>query len=455
MSEDGDARPWERIQELTELGDREALEAAVEELPPGEAARVVSRLESEIQSRLLAILDPEIAAELVELIPEAQAASLIEQLSPEDAAPIVAEMSSDEQADLIGALEESDAEALLAAMDPEAASDARLLASYPSDVAGGLMVTEYLAYPISACVADVLADMREHAERYAGYEVQYAYVLDEGSPRGVLRLRDLLLAPGSRRVEELMVRDPLTVPDDMSVDGLADFFDAHDFFGVPVVDEASALVGIVRRHDVEEALAERHGADYLKSQGIVGGEELRTMSMLTRSRRRLSWLSINVVLNVIAAGVIAVYQDTLSSVIALAVFLPIISDMSGCSGNQAVAVSMRELALGLVKPVDAMRVWGKELGVGLLNGLVLGGLIAAAALAWQGNPYLGLVAGGALAVNTVVAVSIGGTVPLLLKRLGVDPALASGPILTTVTDMCGFFLLLSFATLMLPRLASA
>jgi magnesium transporter len=256
-------------------------------------------------------------------------------------------------------------------------------------------------------------------------------------------------------VEELMVRDPLTVPDDMSVDGLADFFDAHDFFGVPVVDEASALVGIVRRHDVEEALAERHGADYLKSQGIVGGEELRTMSMLTRSRRRLSWLSINVVLNVIAAGVIAVYQDTLSSVIALAVFLPIISDMSGCSGNQAVAVSMRELALGLVKPVDAMRVWGKELGVGLLNGLVLGGLIAAAALAWQGNPYLGLVAGGALAVNTVVAVSIGGTVPLLLKRLGVDPALASGPILTTVTDMCGFFLLLSFATLMLPRLASA
>ena len=153
-----------------------------------------------------------------------------------------------------------------------------------------------------------------------------------------------------------------------------------------------------------------------------------------------------------AASVIALYEDTLSAVIALAVFLPIVSDMSGCSGNQAVAVSMRELTLGAAEPRDVARVWGKEASVGLINGLILGILLGLAAWAWKGIPMLGLVVGGALALNTVLAVSIGGTVPLILKRLGVDPAVASGPLLTTITDMCGFFLVLSLASLVLQHL---
>ena len=201
-------------------------------------------------------------------------------------------------------------------------------------------------------------------------------------------------------------------------------------------------------------MQERADADYLKSQGIVGGDEIRTMPVLTRTRRRLSWLSLNILLNIIAASVIAMYEDTLTAVIALAVFLPIVSDMSGCSGNQAVAVSMRELSFGIVKPYEIARVWLQEVSVGLINGAVLGCLIGVAAWLWKGNPFLGLVVGAALAANTLVAVSLGGTVPLLLKRLKVDPAVASGPILTTVTDMCGFFLVLSLATIMLPQLTT-
>ena len=129
-----------------------------------------------------------------------------------------------------------------------------------------------------------------------------------------------------------------------------------------------------------------------------------------------------------------------------------VSDMSGCSGNQAVAVTMRELSLGLVRPVDAFRVWLKEVSVGLINGVVLGILIGAVAWIWKGNLYLGIVIGLALSINTVIAVSIGGVVPLLLKRLGQDPAVASGPLLTTITDMAGFFLVLSLATLFMPLL---
>ena len=198
-------------------------------------------------------------------------------------------------------------------------------------------------------------------------------------------------------------------------------------------------------------MAEHYADDYLKTQGIID-EELRTMPLFKRSRRRLAWLSINVVLNLFAAGVIAFYQETLAQVIALAVFLPIISDMSGCSGNQAVAVSMRELSLGLVNAKEVMRVWLKEVGVGLINGLALGLFIAVLAWLWKGNPWLGIVVGFAMMLNTIIAVSLGGTLPLIMRRFGLDPALASGPILTTVTDMCGFFLVLSCASMLLERL---
>jgi magnesium transporter len=176
------------------------------------------------------------------------------------------------------------------------------------------------------------------------------------------------------------------------------------------------------------------------------------MPTFLRARRRLSWLTVNIGLNIIAASVIALYEETLAAVIALAVFLPIVSDMSGCSGNQAVAVSLRELSLGVARTSDLLHVWLKEAAVGVINGFALGVLIALAAWAWRGNPFIGVVVGIALAVNTLVAVSIGGMVPLALKGFNIDPAIASGPMLTTITDMVGFFLLLGLATLMLPLL---
>ena len=171
-----------------------------------------------------------------------------------------------------------------------------------------------------------------------------------------------------------------------------------------------------------------------------------------RARRRLAWLSVNIGLNVLAASIISSYEETLAAVIALAIFLPMVSDMSGCSGNQAVAVSLRELSLGVTRPADLFRVWRKEAAVGLINGLALGLLIGLVAWLWKGNAWIGLVVGLALAVNTLVAVSVGGLVPLVLKSRGVDPAVASGPMLTTITDMCGFFLVLSIATALMPQL---
>ncbi len=439
------------LERLVDDGNAEALGSLIEELDPGEAARALDRLDADTQSRVLTTLDPERAALLIDEISDVQAASLIAELEPAHAAAIVTELPSDERADLLNELVHEDREAILGAMPADSAVAIRELASYEPNVAGGLMVTEYAAVDESATLAEIIDVLRDRS--VVTFDVQYIYVTSgEGRLVGVLRLRDLLLSSPKRIARDIMVRDPHSVDVRAPLDDLDDFFAHHTFLGVPVVDVAGRLVGVVRRHDVEEAVGERIEDEFRKTQGIVGGEELRSMPVWRRSTRRLSWLSVNIGLNVLAASVIAFYQDTIASVISLAVFLPIISDMSGCSGNQAVAVSMRELSLGLATPRDVARVWTKEVSVGMLNGLVLGVLIGAVAWLWKGMPALGLVVGGALMLNTIVAVSIGGTVPLLLKRLRMDPALASGPILTTVTDMCGFLLVLSFATLMLPTL---
>ncbi len=448
-----ESKPWESLLELARRGDATSLRQQVDALPEADRVHAFAHLAPEERGEVLALLDPERAAEVVASLPEAYAAEAMGELAPQAAAGILEELGSDARADLLGQLEAHEAEAILAEATPETAESVRTLLQYPPESAGGLMVTEYVAVPEDATVQEVVSHLRTHVERYAGYVVQYVYAAGpDGALRGVVPLRDLLLARGDRSIASILIRDPVCVRADASLDELFELFDRHAFLGLPVVADGKMLVGILRRQDVDAARVQRAEANQLKARGIVGGEELRSMPVLTRSARRLSWLSINIVLNVVAASVIALYQDTLQAVIALAVFLPIISDMSGCSGNQAVAVSLRELALGVTRPTEAMRVWTKEILVGCLNGLALGLLLASVAVLWKGNPTLGFVVGAALALNTVVAVSIGGTVPLLIKRLGYDPALASGPVLTTVTDMCGFFFVLSLATLVLPML---
>ncbi len=446
-----EARPWDSLRDLALAGDRAALETLLEELPASEAVRALLQLGPEDQQRLLTTLDPSHAAELIEEVPDQQAADMVERLPAAEAASILQALQSDDQADLIGDIEPEEAEAILAQMAPEAAEDVRRLAEYDPATAGGLMMTEVFAFDDTATVRDVLNQLTSDAVDVERYHGQHPYVVSRSRELlGVVSLRNLLLSRRDTPLSAIMAA-PLSVKPETALDDLEDFFDEHDFLGVPVSDDANHLLGVVSRTAVAEAALERADADQLKIQGIVG-DELRSMPTLLRARRRLSWLSINIVLNIIAASVIALYEETLAAMIALAVFLPIVSDMSGCSGNQAVAVSLRELTLGIAKPVDVVRVWLKEVGVGAINGLALGLLLAVAAWLWKGNPVLGLVVGGALATNTVVAVSIGGTVPLLLKRFGVDPAVASGPILTTVTDMFGFFLVLSFAAALLPFL---
>ena len=429
-----------------------AFERQLDQFDSAALLHAVFQLTAAEQRKLLSAVSAERAAHIVEDFPSSHGADLIEEMPAQEAAPIVEEMASNLRVDVLAEMDSQDSDAILEFLEEDDVQEIRELISYPPDVAGGLMITEFARYPKDAIVRDVVDELTGREGDYEFLTVHYIYVVVKKHLLvGVVRLRDLVFADPEAQIGSIVTKAK-TISAHASLGEMDQFFIDNDIAAVPVVDERKYLLGIVRRRSLLEALAEKSEADHLKVAGIVGGDELRNMPTLVRSKRRLSWLSINIVLNIIAASVIALYEDTLTAVIALAVFLPIVSDMSGCSGNQAVAVSMRELTLGAANPGDVLRVWRKELTVGLINGLALGLLLGCAAWAWKGNVVLGLVVGIALALNTVLAVSIGGTVPLVLKRFNIDPAVASGPLLTTITDMCGFFLVLSLASLVLPSL---
>ncbi len=452
MTEPEIITPWIELKAVIQRGDEDKLLALLEDLPPGEVARALTRLEVEERNSLLGLLGPEEAADLMEELSDAQAAEIIDDLPPDKAAEIVDEMESDHRADLLGEMEDDDAEAILLEMDPTEAEDARALLEFEEDTAGGIMVTEFVVYSQEYTVADVVKDMRENAERYSDYGVQYAYVATpEGRLVGVLRLRDLLLSRADRQLKEIMIANPIYVLADTPLEELLHFFDRYSFWGVPVTDEDGRIIGVVRRADAEEAAGEEHERALLRFSGIIGGEELRSMPLRRRATGRLVWLAMNVFLSVLAASVILLFEGTISQVFALVFFIPIVGNMSGCTGNQAVAVSIREMALGLIQPSDFVRVWLKELSVGAINGVVLGFLIGVIAyllngVLWNDSPYIAVVIGVAFTLNTLVAVSLGGLIPLMLRLIHADPALGAPPILTTLTDMFGLLLVLAIAT---------
>jgi magnesium transporter len=445
---------WQQLDQLIEDEDRGALEAFYLQYTSGQMARAISRIDEAKQSLLLEMLDPEVAADLVEELPHSQAADIIEDMPAVNAAAIIDEMPSDEQADLLGELDDDDAKAILDHMDPLEAKDAARLIAYDPQTAGGLMISEYLSYPHDMLVEDVLADLRANGEEYGDYDVQFMYVTsrERGELMGVVRAKDLVLSPAKVPITSIRQDDLESVHDDASLDVLEEFFDRYDYYAAPVVDVQSRLVGVVRRAHVEEAHGDRAEESLMRVGGIITGEELRTMPAMERSLKRLAFLAPTLVLALMATSVTALFEGTIQKVPALAIFLPLVAGLCGGSGNQAMAVSMRELSLGLVTPADYMRVCTKELAVGLFLGVVLGIAVFGVVVVMRGKPYLGLAVGLAVPITMMVSVVIGGVAPLILKKCHVDPAMASGSIVTLVADLCGIYTVLMLAHAFIDKL---
>ena len=430
-----------------DAGNIDHLEAFLQLLAPGETAYTLNRLDEQKRTQLLSQVRPELAAHLIEHFDDAHAADMIDQLEPQGAAAIVDELESDEQADILTELDDEDAEAILTHMDPAEARDARRLASYQPDTAGGIMITEYLVYRTDTAVADVLEDLRDNHEAYAEYDAQYVYAIDEsGRLEGLIHIRDIVLSPGRVKLADLLNPELAKVHVDDQLDQLEDMFDRHRFNAIPVVDQGDELVGVIRRAAVEEAHGEQADRALLRVGGIIAGEELRSMQLVSRSLRRLAYLVPNVLLMMISVSVIAMFEQlVLREVISLAIFLPLVAGVAGSAGNQAVAVSIRELSLGVAIPADVGRVIVKEIQVGVINGLVLAAVVFGIVLTMRQDAHLAAAVSAAVPMIIIISVALGGSVPLILRRLNIDPAMASGPIITTVVDFLAFLLVLTIA----------
>ncbi|HRI88699.1 MAG TPA: CBS domain-containing protein, partial [Candidatus Hydrogenedentes bacterium] len=248
---------WRRITEIVESQDRQKLTDYLDTLAPAELARALGKLDDQTRTGVLILLEPEDAADIIEELHESQGADLLEELPAGKAAAILDEIDSDQRVDIMHELDKIDLEAILKEMNPEEAEDARALLGYEKTTAGGLMITEYLAYRENLTIDDVLSDLRANAEKYSDYAVQYVYVISEtGVLDGVVRLRDLVLSPGYTPLSAIAILNPFKVKDTDSLHSLAQFFSRNVFFGVPVVDSDGKLVGVVQRADVQKASSE-------------------------------------------------------------------------------------------------------------------------------------------------------------------------------------------------------
>ncbi|MEM9883271.1 MAG: magnesium transporter [Planctomycetota bacterium] len=446
-------QPFDLVLELSDridAGDAAGLSAFLERLPPEDTSYTISHLDDERRTRMFAQLSesaPPLAADLMEHFDDAHAAEIVVELEPAEAAAIVDEMDSDEQTDVLAEMPEPAAEAILEEMSPEEAVDARRRLRYDEDTAGGLMITEFLAYSGSRPVEEVAEDLRDNSEKYGEYEVRYVYATHlDGSLEGVVPMRELVMTPRGTPLGRLAIPSPAVVDVDTDLDDLQDTFNRIDFSALPVVDEAAKLVGVVQRAAVQEARGEAAEEDLAKFGGIFRGEELRTMPLRSRVSRRLIYLAPIGVLLMLSASVINLFIETIEALPVLAMFLPVVSGLCGSGGGQAVAVSMREMSLGLIKPADLGRVLLKEVLVAAGAGVVLGAMLTVVIGLWRGQFLLGLVVGVSIPLVLAVAKAVGGCVPLLLRKLGLDPAMASVPIVTTVVDLVGFGVVLAMAT---------
>ncbi len=420
---------------------------------PADVAEILAALEEEEAAELLRrlYLRRAAAAPLGEMDPE-EAAKILAELNRDEAVKILSHMDPDDAVDLLAELPPETVQDILSRLEVRQAQELRELLVYPPDTAGGLMSTEVVALPPDMTVQQAIDYLRRVAEEVE--TVYYAYVVDkERRLVGVLSLRELVLARPDAPIHSLMQTEFVYLPVDMDVEEVARMFDKYNYMALPVLDKRGRLLGIVTVDDVLDVIREETTEDVLRLGGIPAGEDHPLDPPQISVRKRLPWLMALVMLNLTVSTLVRQFEATIAQIAFIAALMPLIADMSGNAASQALAVVIRGMAVGAVDWRNLGWLIWKELRVGLLAGLVLGaqiGLIGG--LIWH-RPLFGVVAGLALMGTTVGACLTGGTIPFLFKRVGVDPAMVSGPVATTIGDLIGIGLFLGLATVFLPYLA--
>jgi magnesium transporter len=355
----------------------------------------------------------------------------------------------DDEVTLIDSLPEERRERVLALVDPDRRERVKQFISYPEGTVGRIMTPDLLALPPDTTAQGAIDKIRERGELETFF---YLYVVDESKKLlGVVPIRSLVIAPRGRTLAEMMIADPVHAQVSMDQEEAARIVSKYELLALPIVDQEGRLAGMITVDDVIDIIDEETTKDMYKMAGLE--EEDRIFSRPGLSiQKRLPWMGFNLLTAMLAAFVVGLFEGTIEEAVALAIFMPVVAGMGGNGGIQTVTVMVRGIALGELAFSTTWRAVLKEVTVGIVMGAIIGTLVAFIAYLWKGNPMLGLVLALAMMINLFVASLAGTLIPLALKQLNLDPALGSGVVVTTFTDVFGFLSFLGLATIFLRYL---
>ncbi|MGH7572097.1 MAG: magnesium transporter [Gemmatimonadota bacterium] len=446
--------PAEQTQQLADRilaaiadgGDEADLDRLLGELRPADLAEIIDRLEEGARVAFFRRVPLELRAETLTEVDEESWPDLLGAVEAAERQALFRELELDDAADILSELSVEDAREILEEIEPEESREIAALMRYDEDSAGGVMTTELVSVPATFTADEAIADVRRQGQQVRDFFT--VYVVDEEEHLvGTLALRDLIVTEGSTRVAQIMESDVVRVLPTVDQEEVARLIAKYNLVSIPVVDQFDRLLGRITVDDVIDIIEAEATEDIFRLSGVDEEEEAyATPVEIVRSR--LPWLLITLGTSGLGALVVASFQDTIERLAFIAVFMPVVAAMAGNSAVQATAVAVRRLALSST-PFRPLRSVVREIVAGFEIGFIIAFCIGLAGGIWQGDPRVGLVVGGAMWVAISLGVLWGASFPILLHRLGLDPAVSSSVFLTTMTDIVSFLLILGLASVFL------
>lgn len=426
--------------------DRARLVGLLEPIHAADIADLLEQVDNSDRDQLLSLWGIEFDGEVLSELDEETREDVIEFLPDRVVAEAVRELETDDVVDLVEDLDQPQAEMVLGALEQADRVAVEALLQYPEESAGRLMQRELVLAPTHWNVGQAIDYLRK--EKDLPDQFYNVMIVDPRMrPVGKVPLSALMASKRDVSLTAIMEDDFRTIPVGQNQEDVAYAFNQYHMVSAPVVDTAGRLVGVILIDDAMEILEEEAEEDIMRLAGL--GDESLTQRVLSTTRRRFPWLAVNLVTSIIASIVIAQFATTIEAIVALAVLMPIVASMGGNAGTQSLTVAVRAIATKDLTGSNVWRVIRREAFVGLLNGLIFALIIGAVGVIWYGSPMLGVVLGMAMVGNLFVAGLAGILIPIWLDKAGIDPALASGAFVTTVTDIVGFFAFLGLAAILL------
>ena len=433
----------ERIDQALRAGTLGDVAGILAEMPPGDVAYLVSSSPPDYRNLLLGLLDADQEALVVNELPDELRSAVLIDRDPEALAGIVEKLDDDDVADILHELPEDVTGQVLAIMDEQYRQRLQTVLSFPDDVAGGLMSTDTITIRADLTLDVVLRYLRRHIE--IPQNTDNLIVVNRSDKLvGLLPIRTVLVSDPAVSVREMMITDQEAINVQMPATEVARRFERNDWISAPVVDDTGKLLGRITIDDVVDVIIEEADHSLTSLAGLA--EEDTFATVWHSAPRRAVWLAINLATALLASSVISLFQGTIEKVVALAVLMPVVASMGGIAGTQSLTILIRAMAMGQINDRNQLWLIGRETMIGLLNGFLWAAVVAITASVWFDDFTLGLIIACAMLINLITAGLSGAGLPLMLQRMNIDPALAGGVLVTTVTDIVGFLTFLGLAT---------